>query len=82
MKNVIITSILQGFGLEKPIFEGCSGFELNNLELAYGMPSKCYTNVAKCSELKIRKFFRLISTFAKVTGEKLVGGFFSLRHPE
>ena len=42
-----------------------------------------YTSVAKGLKLKVRKFYGLISTFAEVTGEKLIEGFFAppLPHP-
>ena len=36
------------------------------------MNLKFYTSVAKRSKLKVGKFFGLIPTFVKVTGEKLV----------
>ena len=45
--------------------------KLNNLELALGMALKFYTIVATGLKLKVRKFFGLIPTFLKVTGEKL-----------
>ena len=35
---------------------------------------KLYASVTKRLKLKVRKFLRLIPTFAEVTGEKLVGG--------
>ena len=38
------------------------------------MDLKFYISVAKGLELKVRKFWGLISTFVEVTGEKLVGG--------
>ena len=59
--------------MEKPIFEGCSWFKVNNLELALGMALKFHTSVTKGLKLKFGKFWRLIFTFAEVTGEKLVG---------
>ena len=33
-----------------------------------------YTSVAKGFKLKVKKFYGLISTFAEVTEEKLIGG--------
>ena len=36
------------------------------------MVLKFYSNVEKVLKLKVKKFFGLISTFEKVTGEKLV----------
>ena len=55
-------------------FEGWSWFKFNNLRLALGTNLKFYTSVKKGLKLKVRKFWGLIHTFAKVTGEKLVGG--------
>ena len=40
------------------------------------MTLKFYTGVTKGLKLKFRKFWRLISTFVEVTGEKLEGGAF------
>ena len=51
--------------------EGWSWF--NNYGLALGADLKFHTSVAKGLELKVRKFRRLIYTFAEVTEEKLVG---------
>ena len=39
------------------------------------MALKIYTRVTKMLKLKVTKFWGLISTFAEVTGEKLVGVF-------
>ena len=69
-------------------FEGWSWFKFNNLGLTLGTNLKLYTSVAKGVKLKVRQFFVLIPTFAKVTKEKLVGGgvgggrLFCLPHPE
>ena len=63
-------------------FEEWSWFKFNNLRMALDMTSKFYTSVAKELKLKVRRFWGLISTFAKVTGEKLVGGLLSSPHPE
>ena len=62
MREVIITSILQGF-------DRLSWFKFNNLGLALGIEFKFYTSVAKGLKLKVRKFWRLIPTFVEVTGE-------------
>ena len=56
-------------------FEGWSWLKFNNLRLAQGANLKLNTSEAKVLKLKVRKFWGLIPTFAKVTGEKLVGGF-------
>ena len=72
MTEVIKTSILQGF--HQSFFEGCSWFKFNNLELALGMAFAFYKSVVKRLKLKVRKFWGLYSTFARVTAEKLVGG--------
>ena len=55
-------------------FEGRSWFKFNNLGLPLGTNLKFYTSVAKRLQLKIRKFWQLISTFVEVTGEAPVGG--------
>ena len=53
-------------------FEGLSLFKFNNLRLALGTNLKFYGSVAKGLKLKVRKFWGLIPTFAKVTEERLV----------
>ena len=55
-------------------FEGWSWFKFNNLGLALSMTMKFYTSVAKESQVKIRKFWKLSLTFLEFTGEKLVRG--------
>ena len=54
-------------------------FKFNNLGLALAMTLTFYGSVVKESELKVIKFFGLISLFVEVTGEKLVrrGAFLS-----
>ena len=52
--------------------EGCTWLKFNNLRLAVGMSLQFYINVVKGLKLNGRKFWGLISTFVKVTGEKLV----------
>ena len=57
------------------------------LRLALGVALKLYTCVVTGSKLNTRKFRGIISTFVKVTGEKLLGGggggyFFPFSHPE
>ena len=47
-------------------------FKFNNLRLALGTNLKFYASVAKGLKLKVRKFWGLIPTFAKVTEERLV----------
>ena len=74
MKEVIITSILQGIDQKNHIFKKWSWFKFNNLGVAQGMALKLYTSVAKRLKLQFRKFLGLILTFVEVTGEKLVGG--------
>ena len=53
-------------------FEGWLWFKFNNLGLALGMNLKFYTSLAKGLKLKVRKFYGLVPTFVKVTGEKPV----------
>ena len=55
-------------------FEGWSWFKFNNLVLRIGMNLKFYTSVEKGLKLKVRRFWRLTSTFVEVRGGKLVGG--------
>ena len=73
-REVIITSILQGFNLKNRFFERWSWFKFNNFGLALGIALKFYTSVEKGLKLKFRKFLRLTPTFVEVTGEKLIGG--------
>ena len=54
MKDVITTSILQGFDKKNHFFEGRSWFKFNNLGLALVMVLKLYTSVAKGLKLKVR----------------------------
>ena len=53
------------------------------MDLALGTNTKLYTSEAKVLKLKVRKFWRLIPTFAEVTEEKLAQGLFALNplHP-
>lgn len=58
---------------------GCSGFKLNNLELAVGMALKVYTSMAKVLKIKVRMFLGLISSYSyelQVTRVKMVVGTF------
>ena len=86
IREIIITSILQGFDHRSCFFEGWSWFKFNNLELALGTNLKFYTSLSKRLKLKVRKFWGLIPMFVEGTGEKLLrrgGGLFALPpHPE
>ena len=66
-------------------FAGWSWFKFNNLRLTLNIALKFYTSVTKGLKLKVRKFWRLILTFVKVTREKLVlwrgGGLFASPPP-
>ena len=74
MREVIITSILEGFDQKSHFFfEELSWFNFNNLGLAVDLKLKFYISVAKGLKLKVRKFWWLIPTFVEITGEKLVG---------
>ena len=53
MREVVITSILQGFDRENHFFEELSWFKFNNLGLALGVNLKFYTFVAKGLKLKV-----------------------------
>ena len=68
-RKVIIISILWGLDQKNCSFEGCFLLEFNNLGPAVGMNLKFYTNMAKGSKLKVRKFWGLIFTFVEVAGE-------------
>ena len=57
-------------------FEGWYWFKFNDLGLALGTNLKFYTSLSNGLQLKVRKFWGLISMFVEVTGEKLVGGLF------
>ena len=50
-------------------FEGW--FKFDTFGLTLGTNLKFYTSVAKELKLKVRRFWGLIPTFVKVTGEKL-----------
>ena len=76
MREVITTSILEGFDQKNPFFEGWSWFKFNNLGLARGTDLKFYTSVAKELKLKGSKFWGLFPTFVEVTEKKLIGGAF------
>ena len=54
MREVVITSTLQGFDQENHFFEEWSWFnKFNNLGLALGVKLKFYTFVAKGLKLKV-----------------------------
>ena len=76
MREVIITSTLEGLGQKNQFFEGCSWFKLNNLGLGLGMTLMFYKNVAKGLKLKVRKFWVPSLTFVEVRGKKPVGDLF------
>ena len=76
MREVIRTSILQGFDQKNRLFEGWSWFKFNNLELALGTSLKSYNIVAKRLRLKVSEFWGLTPTFVEITGKILVGGAF------
>ena len=73
MKELLTTSILQGFDQKNNFFEGCFWFKLNNLGLTIGMALKFSTSAVKGLKLKVRSHLRLHPSFVEVTGEKLVG---------
>ena len=54
-----------------------SWFKVNYLGLALGMAQKSYASVEKDLKLKVRKCWKLIPSFVKVTGEELVGSLFA-----
>ena len=72
MKEIIMTSVLQGFDQKKNFLEGWFWFKINNLELVLGSALKFRNSEVKGFKPKVRKFWKLIPTFIEVTGEKLV----------
>ena len=81
IRELITTSILQGFDQKNNFFEGCFWFKLNNLGLTLGMALKYSTSAAK--GLKLKACWKLIPSFVEFTEEKLVGKpFCTLLHPE
>ena len=79
-REIIITSILQGFGQKNHFFDGGSWFKFNKLGLTLRLTLKIYTSVAKELKLRVRKFFfggggegggGLIPTFVEVAGDGL-----------
>ena len=50
-------------------FEGWSWFKFTNLGLAQGIALKLYRSVVKGLKVKVRKFWRLISTFVMLQGK-------------
>ena len=71
MREVIITSIFWGLDQKTFLFEGLSWFRFNYLGLVLGMTSKYDSSLAKGLKLRVRKFWRLISTFKKPAGENV-----------
>ena len=55
-------------------FEELSWLKFNNLGLELGINLKFYTSVENLLKLKVKKFWRLIITFAKSKWVKLVRG--------
>ena len=66
MREVIITSILQGFDQKNHFFQGRSWFKFNNLGLVLGIASKFYTSVAKGLKLKVRKFLNRVKRLTQL----------------
>ena len=52
IREIIITSILQGFDQKNHFFENWSWFKFSNMGLALGMTLAFYTSVAKGLKLK------------------------------
>ena len=74
MREVIITSMLQGFDQKNDFFEGWSWFEFYNLRLAQGMTLKFYTGLAKGLKTKSQKVFGASFYVCRNYREKLVEG--------
>ena len=56
MREITITSILQGFDQKNLFFEGYPWFSFKDLALTLVMVLNSYTKVAKGLKLKVRKF--------------------------
>ena len=69
MREVTITSILEGFDRKTTFFDRWSWFKFHNLGLALGMTLKFYTSMAKGLKVNVRTFWGLILTFVEVTGK-------------
>ena len=54
----------------------------SNFQLALDTNLVFYTSVAKKLKLKVKEFWRLITTFLEIRGYKLVGRSFCYRYPE
>ena len=68
--------IISGFDQKSQFFEGSCRFKYNNFGLVLDIALTFYGKEEKGSELQVRVFWRLISSFKAVTGEQLVGGNF------
>ena len=68
--------IISGFDQKSRFFEGSCCFKYNNFGLVLDIALTFYGKEEKGSELHVRVFWRLISSFRAVTGEQLVGGDF------
>ena len=68
--------IISGFDQKSRFFEGSCRFKYNNFGLVLDIALTFYGKEEKESELHVRVFWRLISSFRAVTGEQLVGGDF------
>ena len=70
VREVIITSIFQGFDEKNHFFEGWSWFMFNNLGLALGTNLKFYTSVKKELKLKVGEFWGANSYVCRSYREK------------
>ena len=62
------------FGISmKEVIISSFWFKFNDLRLTQGMALNVHTSAAKGLKLKVRRFSKLILTFIKVKGKKLVG---------
>ena len=56
MKEIIMTSVLQGFDQKKNFFKGWFWFKINNLELVLGSALKFHNSEVKGSNQKLESF--------------------------
>ena len=69
MRELIITSILQGLDQKKTLFEGWSWFRFNNLGLVLDITMKFNISVVKGQNVKGKEILGLALTFVENTAK-------------
>ena len=72
MRDVIITSILEGSDQKNHFFWGVVLVQVQQFGTALGMALKFCTSVTKGLKLKVRELWELIPTLVEVTGENWI----------